>query len=402
MAENNRARWFRSFTEMEAETIRHWRRDLHQQPELGFQETNTAAYLAKRLDEMGIVYRTGVGKTGIVATIGTKSSPVVGIRADMDALPIQEENDPAEIPFCSKNAGVMHACGHDTHMAMLLGAAKALLKMQETLPGQIRLIFQPSEERSDDENVHGAERMIQDGALDGLSGIIALHINSMMPAGKVWILPGYAFASGDYWEAEIVGKGGHDSTPHQAIDPVFISAQVINAVYGIRARRLNPTKFGSISIGTIHGGTSGNVIPDVVELSGTIRSLEPELRETMIAELDKAFDVAKALGAEVHFDLKHGVIALYNDPQVSCTFKKAAVDLFGSQALYEQGAMLGVDDFAYMVHQVPGAMAMLGAQIDDQVRPLHNARFAIDESVLPMGAALLAETACQLLEKYAA
>lgn len=373
-----------------------WRRDIHRHPELGFQEFRTARLAADALEKMGLPVRTGVGKTGVVATIGPVGDVCIGLRADMDALPIQEEND---VPYASATPGVMHACGHDAHTAMLLGAARLLVDMQDRPPGGIRLLFQPSEERTDEEHVGGAIRMIQDGALDGLQAVIALHVNSTLPSGSAWILPGYALAGGDYWEATIYGKGGHDSMVHQTVDPIFISAQVINAIYGVRARRLDPTKFGSVSIGSIHAGKAGNVIPAEVKLNGTIRSLEDEVRRQIAGEMEKAFSVARALGGDYRFEIKHGNPSLYNDPQVAGVFRGAAVDLLGSQALVDQGPMMGVEDFTYMVRKVPGAMLMLGARMDDQDRPFHNPCFDIDESALAAGSALLAETACRLLER---
>jgi len=254
-------------TEIEPQIIA-WRREIHQYPELGFEETRTANLVANALREMGVEVETGVGRTGVVARFGNGNGRKVGIRADMDALPIQEAVD---LPFASTTPGKMHACGHDAHTAMLMGVAKVLQAMPE-INGEIRLLFQPSEERWDADGVSGATAMIADKALDDLDAVIAIHVNSLLPVGQIEVTDGMALAAVDTFTATIFGVGCHGAMPHVGIDPIWISAQVINAVQSIRSRRTNPTSGSVVTIGSIHAGDAPNVIPDRVQLNGTIRS----------------------------------------------------------------------------------------------------------------------------------
>jgi amidohydrolase len=376
------------------EQIIAWRRDIHMHPELGFQEFRTARLIAETLTEMGIEAETGVGKTGVVARIG-EGRPAIGIRADMDALPIHEQND---VPYKSQIPGVMHACGHDAHTAILLGVAKILNNMDDRPPGEIRLLFQPSEEMADDEGKSGAIRMIEDNALEDLDAVIALHVASGTPSGKIEIRHGYAMANVDSFYATIYATGGHGASPHKGTDPVFMLAQLINVIYGIKARRINPIKPSVISIGAIHAGDATNVIPAEVNLNGTIRSYDDETREQLRDELKKAFEVVKALGGDYDLEFEIGYDASYNDPVVCELMEQVAIEMLGDDVLYPAEAGLGAEDFGYMARKAPGAMFMLGAQCDDCDRGHHTPVFDIDEKSFHIGAAMLAETALRLLQ----
>src|SRR5215510_1563624 len=279
-----------------------WRRDIHMHPELSFQEFRTGRLVADTLRDMGIEVETGVAKTGVVARIG-EGRPAIGIRADMDALPIQELND---APYKSQTPGVMHACGHDAHTAMLLGVARMLNEMPDRPPGEIRLLFQPSEENSDSENKSGAVRMIEDGALEDLDAVIALHINSNLPTGQIRIATGPNSAAVDSFNATIIGEGCHGAYPHQGVDPIFMLAQVINAIHGIRARRINPVHPSVISVGAVHGGSADNIIPDSVAIRGTIRSYDEETRSQLWKELEAAIAVSRAFGGDYEFSIREG------------------------------------------------------------------------------------------------
>ncbi len=375
------------------ETLVAWRRDIHAHPELSFQETRTARLVADALAEMGIEAQTGVGKTGVVGYLG-EGRPVIGIRADMDALPINEAND---VPYRSQKEGVMHACGHDAHTAMLLGAARLLAEMPDRPAGQIRFLFQPSEEAADDENKSGAVRMIEDNALDGLDAVIALHVASDLTANQIEIAPGYVTAAEDSFHIVLKGTGGHGAYPHQGIDPTFILAQVINAIQGIRSRRVNPTKAATISLGYIHAGVATNVIPAEVKLGGTMRSYDDAVRQQMKDELEKALGVARALGGEYELRIVPGYPSTYNDPAVTETIRQSTLGMLGETGLAEPEAGMGAEDFSYMTRKAPGAMFMLGAKYDDKNRPHHTPIFDISEDVLPTGAALLADVTRQLL-----
>lgn len=370
-----------------------WRRDFHMHPELGFEETRTAGIVAETLKEMGIRVETEVGKTGVVGHLG-EGSPVVGIRADMDALPLQEAND---VPYASKNPGVMHACGHDAHTAILLGVARILSEMPDRPPGEIRFLFQPSEEDWDEELKSGATRMIEDGALEGLDAVIALHVDDSIPTGQIEINDGNASAAVDSFQATIIGQGGHGAYPHETVDPTFILAQVINAIHGIRARRIKPIDSAVISIGAIHAGHTSNVIPDSVEMMGTIRSFDTAVREQLSEELEKAFALTRAFGGNYTLTIEKGFPSMYNDPEVVELICQAASEMLGGDKVAPSYAEMGAEDFSYMSQLAPGAMFWLGVNIDDTPRPAHSPTFDINEDALPIGAALLAEVACRLL-----
>jgi amidohydrolase len=379
------------------DTLVAWRRDIHMHPELSFQEFRTARLVADTLRDMGLEVETGVGKTGVVARIG-EGRPAVGIRADMDALPLQEMND---VPYKSQTAGVMHACGHDAHTAMLLGVARLLNEMPDRPPGEIRLLFQPSEEAEDAENKSGAVRMIEDHALEELDAVIALHVNSTMPAGQIRVTTGFNSASVDSFDAVIIGEGCHGAYPHQGIDPIFILAQVINAIHGIRARRINPMRPAVISIGAVHAGDANNIIPNEVKMNGTIRSYDDETRQQLWRDLEQAFGVARALGGDFQLKFTRGYPAQYNDPEVADLIREIGRGMLGDAGLYPDEPGMGAEDFSYMTQKAPGAMFSLGAKYDSLNRPHHSPIFDLDESAFPIGAALLAETACRLLKAKA-
>uniref|UniRef100_A0A7C1FV08 Amidohydrolase n=1 Tax=Caldilinea aerophila TaxID=133453 RepID=A0A7C1FV08_9CHLR len=372
-----------------------WRRDIHMHPELSFQERRTARLVADELAKMGIEAQTGVGKTGVVGLLG-EGRPVVAIRADMDALPIDEQND---VPYRSRTPGVMHACGHDAHTAILLGVARLLSTMPDRPAGQIRFLFQPSEENADEENKSGAVRMIEDGALEGVDAVIALHVASDLPSQHIMIVDGYASANEDSFEIWLRGTGGHGAYPHQSVDPTFILAQVLNAIHGIRARRIDPMKAAVISIGAIHAGTATNVIPSEVYLSGTMRSFEDDVRQQLRNELARVLEICRVLGGDFELKLRSGYPSLYNDPDVARLVRIAVRDLVGAQALLEPEPMMGAEDFSYMARKAPGAMLMLGAKKDGLDRPHHTPIFDIDESAMPLGVAILADVACRLLRQ---
>lgn len=372
-----------------------WRRDVHMHPELGFQEHRTSQLVADTLRALGLRVKTGVGKTGVVGYLG-EGRPAVGIRADMDALPLQEAND---VPYASQTPGVMHACGHDSHVGILLGVATLLNEMQDRPAGEIRFLFQPCEEAMDDEGKSGATRMIEDGALEGLDAVIALHVASETPAGKVEVRSGYAMAAVDSFEATLAGTGCHGAYPHTGVDPIFILAQVINAIHGIRARRINPVRPAVISIGSVHAGKASNIIPNEVEINGTIRSYDDETRQQLWKELEKALGVARVFGGDYELDIQKGFPATYNDPKIAGLVCQVAKEMLGPDGLHPSEPGMGAEDFSYMAREAPGAMFMLGAQIGQENRPHHNPTFDLDESAFPIGAAILAETACRLLKQ---
>ncbi len=374
-----------------------WRRDFHQHPELSFQEYRTAKRVAEELNAMGIEAEMGIGKTGVVARIG-EGHPAIGIRADMDALPIIEEN---QVEYASQNPGVMHACGHDAHTAILLGVARMFQEMKDRPPGEIRLLFQPSEEAADSEGKSGAMRMIEDHALDDLDAVIALHVSSGTPAGKIEIRSGYAMANVDSFYATIYASGAHGASPHRGTDPIFMLAQLLNVIYGIPSRRINPVRPSVISIGAVHAGDATNVIPAEVKLNGTIRSYDDETRAQLRDELEKAFGVVKAMGGDYKLEFEIGYDATYNHPEVCDLMTNVVTEMLGEDHLHPAEAGMGAEDFGYMTKLAPGAMFYLGAQFDEKNRPHHTPVFDINEQSFPIGAAILAETTLRLLKQKA-
>lgn len=380
----------RSLTE---ELIR-LRREIHRHPELGFREFRTAALVEETLTEIGgIDVKTGVGRTGVVGQIGSGDGPTIAIRADMDALPIHEQSD---VDYRSQIDGVMHACGHDAHTAMLLGAAHLLRQsfVEDGWHGNVRFLFQPSEEIFDSDGVSGATAMIEDGALENVDAVIALHVESTSQAGFCYFDDGYSHAAVDSFEAWIYGTGAHGAYPHRGTDPLFMLAPVLTALYAIPSRRINPLKPSVVSLGQIRGGSASNVIPSEVYLHGTIRSYEQEIRRQLWTEVERAVALSEALGGHYRFKIEEGYPAAVNDSNVNNWMRKVVRDLSGEEKVLNTESGMGAEDFAYMVHEVPGAMFMLGAATADGVwRAHHTPIFDIDESVLPLGAAILAETA---------
>jgi amidohydrolase len=368
-----------------------WRREVHMHPELGFQEFKTAELVAETLRSLGLKVKTNMGKTGVVGYLG-EGKPVMALRADMDALPIQEAND---VPYTSQVPGVMHACGHDAHTAILLGVATLL--REEELPGQIRFLFQPAEEIDDEEGKSGAARMIEDGAMEGVNAVMGLHVDSNLPVGIVEIDGPRISASVDTFYATIMGKGCHGAYPHRGVDTIFILGQVINAIHGIVSRRIDPLQPAVISIGTVHGGQADNVIPDSVEISGTIRSVDEEVRRELFRELERALGVAQALGGDFELRIEEGIPACVNNPRIASLIRQVAVDLLGADCLHPPEPGMGGEDFALLANLAPGAMFGLGTKGEGGGRTAHSSTFDIDERALPIGAAILAEAARRYL-----
>lgn len=370
------------------------RRTIHRQPEIGFDVHRTAELVARTLGENGIEAQTGVGRTGVVGYIGDGDGPTVAIRADMDALPITEIN---QVEYVSQVAGKMHACGHDGHTAMLLGAGMLLAK--QNFRGQIRLIFQPSEEAFDANGVSGAPCMIDDGALNGVDAVIALHVDGTVDTGKIGIEWGTASASVDTFSANIKGKGGHGAMPDLALDPIWLTAQVLNALYAVPSRTLDPVEPSVLSLGVVRGGTVSNVIPASVYIEGTLRSVSKAVREQLIRDVERCLQIAKALGGDYDLTVLRGYPPMINAPQVSDLVAATTRAMLGENALDPARLSMGAEDFSYMLERAPGAMFRLGVKRPDgPPRFLHTPDFDLDENALPIGAAMLAETALQLLK----
>ncbi|MBC8449584.1 MAG: amidohydrolase [Chloroflexi bacterium] len=377
------------------ESIRTLRRAIHQHPELAYQEQRTAALVADTLRSLGIDVQTGVARTGVVGTLDGGDGPTVALRADMDALPIQEEND---VPYASQAPGVMHACGHDGHVAMLLGAA--MLLAENPPPGRVRFLFQPSEEGPDDEGKSGGRRFVEEGVMAGVDAVFGLHVSSEYPAGTLAVKPGLLMAAADLFEVEVIGKGCHGAAPHKGTDTILLAAHVILALQQIIARRVNPVESGVVTVGAIEAGTKHNIIPDRALLKGTIRAFNPEVRQQILRELERACGVARALGGDFRLRIVEGYPPTVNDPEMAAFVQAVASDLLGPENVVEAQPRMGAEDFSFLAREAPGCFCRLGVQAPGGAeRLLHTSTFDMDEDALPVGAALLAEVAQRYLRR---
>ena len=372
-----------------------WRRHVHQHPELGFQEYETARFIAGTLAELGLPCRTEVAGTGVVAEIGS-GGPVFVLRADMDALPVQEETGQ---PFASQTPGLMHACGHDVHVACLLGAARLLVDSPPPA-GTVRLLFQPSEERPDAQGGFAAAHMIEAGVLEGASAIVGLHVWYNVPAGQIALSAGPQMGAAGMFAARIRGRGGHGALPHHTVDPIVLAAQAIMALQTVVSRRIKPTDAGVVTVGTIHGGTGDNIIPAHVALTGTLRSLDDAVYAQIQDEVRRALGLVRALGGEFEVTFSHHVPVLENDPGLTDFVAQVGRDLLGTEAVLPAEPMLTGEDFGVFARAIPGCFIRLGGRFPGQpLRNHHDPHFDVDERALPIGAALLAETARRYLAR---
>ncbi len=379
------------------------RRAIHANPELAFEEVATGALVAETLEKTGLDVRRGVAKTGVIGTVKGKhkgvddrsSTKTIALRSDMDALPIQEATG---LEFASKNPGKMHACGHDSHTAIGLGAAMILHELRDELRGDVRFLFQPSEER----NPGGAPSMIEDGALDGVSEIYGLHVLSQAEAGTVGFCAGEMMASADELYITIKGKSGHGARPHHTIDPIVTAAQVILGLQTLVSRNLDPFAHGVITIGSIHAGFAPNIIPNEVKLVGTLRSMSREWREfahKRVHEIVNGICASAGGQADIHIDLGYPV--LVNDDASTAFAEACATDLFGADRVFRAERLMGAEDFAYYLEKVPGTFYRLGIRNEAQgiTADIHNDHFTIDESAMKAGAAMQAYLAVKSLNR---
>ncbi len=377
-----------------SEELIEWRRDFHMHPEIGFELQRTSKIVADELEQMGYRVKRGVGKTGVVAEIG-EGGKLVAIRADMDALPILEQND---YEYVSQNKGAMHACGHDSHTAMALGAAMLLAK--EKLPGRVRFLFQPCEETADEEGKSGAQRMSAEGAMDGVDYVIAQHVDPLKPVGTIGINAGPSSGGVDNWYATITGKGGHGAHPNKTVDPFYLMAHVIIALNAIISRRINPFEPAVVSIGSISGGFTENVIPESVKITGTLRFTDEAVHQQIHEEMKHAFDIVKALGGNYELKFEIGGPPMINDKMVSDLIEQTGKEMLGDENVHEIEKTLGAEDFGEFLKHAPGAMFTLGTQkAGHEEYLLHHPKFDLDERALPIGTAMLVATAKRFLNQ---
>ena len=366
-----------------SENIYSYRRDFHQYPELSFQEYRTAETISKHLESFGIEHRTGVGKTGIVGEIVFGDGPTIALRADMDALPIQEVGD---LEFKSKNEGVMHACGHDGHMAILLGAANALSKNKKLKKGKVRFIFQPAEE-----GAGGARYMIKDGCLDQVDEIYGLHLWNYQPVGEIGVKNGPIMAAADMFDIIIKGKGGHGATPQGTVDAIVVASNLITMLQTIVSRNTNPLDNTVVTIGEINGGQNFNVIADEVRLTGTTRAYTENNRNMIKKRMQDIIDgVSKSFGAEIVLKYKEGYPPTINHEDPTKLVLEASSMVVGKGAGYPYLSM-GGEDFSYYLQKVPGCFFFVGSAPDKNnilSTPHHCSHFDIDERSLLIGASV--------------
>lgn len=379
-----------------AEQLTSWRRELHQYPELSFQETNTSAFIAEKLEKIqGMTVLkgkkdTGV-ETGVVGILKQGTGPVTALRADIDALPITEENDHQ---YVSENEGVMHACGHDAHAAMLLGAAHLASENVENIAGTIKFIFQPAEEDTDHTGTTGASYMLQSGIYDDVEHAYALHIDPEHQLGTVRLHEGASMASVDTFEAVIEGTGGHGAYPHLGTDPTWMLSFLLQALQGVSSRRISPLEPAVISIGEIKSGSSYNVIPDKVYIRGTMRSYYESTRSRIEEELKQAFTIIESLGGTYTLSIHRGEPALLNDRKTVQFLHHTVSGMFPQMTILDEPYGLGGEDFAHVAKEVPAAMMFIGAGIPGRSHSgLHMPQFDFEEAVLPVGAAILVNAA---------
>ncbi|WP_082235300.1 M20 metallopeptidase family protein [Halobacillus massiliensis] len=355
------------------------RRDLHMHPELSHKEIHTPKKVAKFLTNLGLEVKTDVGGRGVVGILrGHKPGRTVALRADFDALPIQDEKD---VEYKSTVPGVMHACGHDIHTAGLLGVAKVLSENKEAIEGNIVFIHQFAEEVIPG----GAKFMIQDGCLDGVDVIYGAHVSSRDPLGVVGVNKGYSMANGDTFDIEVSGKGVHAATPHLGVDPLIIGSQLMLNLQQIVSRQVDPLKSAVVTVASFNGGDSYNVIPDKVNIRGTVRTFDEEVRDWVEESIGRiAHSTCSGLGASVKYEYVRGYPAVVNDEKETDRVREIASDLFGKEMVQELPPQMGMEDFAYYLKEVPGTFFWVGGALenDAEVYPHHHPMFNVQEKAM--------------------
>jgi amidohydrolase len=361
-----------------------WRRQIHQRPELGFQEVKTAQFISQKLTEWGIEHQTGVAKTGVVAIVhGDRPGPVLGIRADMDALPIQELN---EVDYRSQTDGKMHACGHDGHVAIALGTAHYLARHRDSFAGAVKFFFQPAEE-----GPGGAKPMIEAGVLDNPSvdAVIGLHLWNNLPLGTLGVRTGPMMAATELFHCSIQGKGGHGAIPHQTVDSIVVAAQVINAIQTIVSRNVDPLQSAVVTIGQLNAGTALNVIANSAHMSGTVRYFDPAYKDFFSQRLEQVIGgICQSHGATYQLDYRPLYPPVVNDPDITDLVRSVALAVSETPAgVTPECQTMGGEDMAFFLESVPGCYFFLGAANAERglAYPHHHPRFDFDEAALPTG-----------------
>jgi amidohydrolase len=376
------------------------RRDFHQHPELAFQEVRTAGIVAERLRALGVEgVRTGIAQTGVTGLIHGKQGDgkTVLLRADMDALPILEEN---EVEYVSQTPGVMHACGHDAHTAMLLGVTRLLMDRRDDFAGTVKVLFQPAEEAPPG----GAKPMIEAGVLEdpAVDAVFGLHVAQELPVGEIRLRSGPAMAAADRFHLRIRGKGGHGARPQSSIDPIVIGAYIVTAMQTLVSRTVDPTEEAVVTVGTFKAGEAFNVIPDTAELGGTVRTFTPENRDLIEERIGTvARGIAQAMGAEIDYAYTRGYPATVNDADMTELVREEAAKVVGADNVLESPLLMGAEDFSYFLEARPGAFWFVGSNNPERglIWGHHHPRFDIDEATLAVGMESMVNVALGYLDE---
>lgn len=372
------------------------RREFHQYPELSWKEFRTAKRIREELDKFGIPY-VEVAGTGTIATLkGKKDHPIIGLRCDIDALPIQEMTN---LPFRSQNDGVMHACGHDSHMAMLLTAAKVLSEHRDELECTVKFIFQPAEEA-----MNGALKVLESGLLDTLDTVAGMHIFPKLPAGTISVDPGPRYTSAGFMKIKIIGKSGHGAMPESAVDPIYVGAKVVDALQSIASRESNPNDTVVVSICTFHCGTLPNIIAESAELTGTVRTFNPKLQQQLPGIIERIIKgTCEAYRATYEFDYYIDIPATITDAHCSEISRRAVEHSIGEEHLIQFPGTPGGEDFSYYLERTPGVYAFVGCRTpeNDCLYELHSDKFNLDEDSMLNGAAFYVQYTLEAQEEFA-
>ena len=372
------------------------RREIHMRPELGFEEFETANLVCKWLEKFDLKVKKGMAKTGVVGLLeGKRPGKTVAIRADMDALPLDEANS---VPYASRIKGKMHACGHDAHVAILLGVAKYFSPLKDHVKGNIKWIFQPAEEGGAGGKVMAEEGVLENPQVDAIFGA---HVFPFLAVGRVGFYEKEGLAATDRFTIKIIGKGGHAATPHVTKDPILAAGHLISQIHSIVSRSINPLESGVITIGKVKGGTAFNIIPDEVELLGTVRSLNAQVREELKARLEQVTrGIASSFGMDYGFNYQYGYPVLVNDPEMSRLVASACSEGIGKENVELLKPSMGGEDFAYYLERVPGAFFRLGCRNEEKgiVHPYHSSLFDVDEDVLPFGVEMFVRIVSRFLD----
>ncbi|MGI8541420.1 MAG: M20 family metallopeptidase [Rubrobacteraceae bacterium] len=370
-----------------------WRRFLHENPEISFEERETSAFVYETLESFGGLELSRPTETSVVASlVGGSPGKTVALRADIDALPITEEND---FEFVSKRPGAMHACGHDGHTAMLLGVAKIMSSMKESISGEVRFIFQHAEELMPG----GAEGMIENGVMDGVDSIVGIHLWASLPTGTIGLAYGPMMGSPDIFRITVNGSGGHAAMAYKTVDSIAVGAQVVTNLQHVVSRNISPMENAVLSVTSFEGGTTHNVIPGSVEMEGTVRTLDPEIRKQMPELMERVIKgVTEAHGATHELDYSFGYRPVINDEEVTRVVEETAKNTFGEDAVELQRPTMGGEDFSAYQQKVPGTFIWVGAGSEEKdiVHPHHHPRFTFDEDALPIGVRMHLEAAWSL------